>query len=299
MVKILLISIGLLGYSIGASQNYIPYYNLINEAEYDIYNGNYSKAERRLEQAFKIEKPHAKDAYLLAYCLDKRDTLTFRKRIEELLIYASENQGRTIHWMQQQPLSIKLERELYARIERNEAICHSVSKAINDTIDYFLEKDQEIRKVLVDSIDPYFGEESGEYKEYLIKMSANDSIYQTELLKYIRTEGYPGINKSGSNVVGTILVHIHPSLFEEYQCVLLVELKKGNILPFTYGSMIDRINCYMNGEAFYYAYTIGTEHCQPSNMEIISNRVSMGMNPYFNGPRCHVKFTSAQLLKLP
>lgn len=45
MNRILSLTLVLLGFSIcGKAQNYVPYYNLVNEAEYAVYNQDYKKA---------------------------------------------------------------------------------------------------------------------------------------------------------------------------------------------------------------------------------------------------------------
>src|SRR5690554_2229891 len=291
--KIIIVWITLTVPSFITAQNYIPYYNLVHEAEFAIFEKQYSRAVQYLDDAFLLEKPQAKDGYLMAYCLDKIDSKGFRERIEELLIQASQSNGLTTHWMEIQPLSISFEKDFYTNLERNEAVWDSLTRPARDTIDYYLSKDQEVRRVLVDSIDPYYGEESTEYELYITKMSENDSIYQSRSLDYVKTYAFPGINKSGTDIAGTILVHIHSSLFDEYRSILLEELKKGNIAPYMYGSMVDRINCYNNGEAFYRAYNIGTEHCQPSKADAIKNRLSIGMSPYFQGTRRYVQIDKA------
>ena len=63
------------------AQNYIPYYNITNEAVYRLMiTKEYEKAEKLYLDAFKIEKPLISDYYQMARCYaGKGDTINMIK----------------------------------------------------------------------------------------------------------------------------------------------------------------------------------------------------------------------------
>ena len=198
--------------------------------------------------------------------------------------------------MSEEPIDLDLSEDFLDSLNRSSKDWLDNTQEIRDTINYFLAKDQDYRKVFVDSIKAYFDEESEEYKSYWQLVEKNDSIVQVEFLEYIKANGYPGNHRCGTGLATVILQHINDELLDDFDTVLLEEIKKGNIYPYYYGSMMDRANCRLNGKAFYNADRV-TESCTPSNEQILKNRVSAGLSPFFQGPRKFVKISSSKLLE--
>jgi len=160
-----------------------------------------------------------------------------------------------------------------------------------------MRKDQRCRKILKDSIGILYSKDSDEYIKHEELMLREDSVNQIEFLNYIKEDGYPGIYKSRTDIMGTILLHVHNNLLEAFNKVLLKEIKKGNIDPFYYGRMMDRIGCIVKNESYYYSYPVKKE-CVPEGEQIIKNRIRIGMSPYFHGPRRFVNILNSNRLKL-
>lgn len=278
------------------AQNYIPYYNLIHEAEYKIYQHEYEEAISLIRKAFTIEQALPKDNYLLAVTLAKVNPQNNEQEIRSLLMRASKN-GNIKRWLSEEPIQLELSEAFLDSLRMNSKQWLDDTQAIRDTINYFLAKDQAYRKVFVDSIKAYFDEDSEEYKSYWQLVEKNDSIVQVEFLKYIKANGYPGNHRCGTGIATVILQHINDELLVDFDTVLLEEIKKGNIYPYYYGSMMDRANCRVNGKAFYNADRV-TESCTPSNDQILENRMNAGLSPYLQGPRKFVNVSKSRLLEL-
>jgi hypothetical protein len=89
-------------------------------------------------------------------------------------------------------------------------------------------------------------------------------------------------------MVVILLLHIDCHFFIQFKEVLMKELKKGNIQPFYYASMVDRINCHCYGESFFSAYKMGNSIGKCLNLnqeELVNNRKKIGLSTYFDGPR--------------
>jgi len=268
------------------SQNYIPYYKLVNEAEFKVYNKQYKEALSLINNAFKLEEPLAKDYFLKAICLDKLITIKHtQKKIAECLKNAALRNGRPIYWISKNPLDIKIDTNLIFELKAIEANQNLKTKANYSDIEYFLANDQRYRKIFTDSIMVYFNKEDIEYINYSKFVEKQDSINQTEFLDYIKQYNYPGIRKTGTNLSSTILIHLNCIFLDEYKHTLSEQLKKGYIHPFYYAQMVDRISCLCNNESSYYTYTIGKsveKKClNIDKNQIIKNRLSIGLSPYF------------------
>lgn len=293
MNRILFLILILVGFAFrGSCQNYIPYYNLVNEGEYAIYNQSFIKAAHKYEAAFKLHTPHARDAYLLAYCLSEIDSVANVTKIKKLLIEASKVSNSIPEFLSAQSLKTDLDSVFIAELEKYSEKWTERTRFLRDTVDYFSRPDQSLLKFFQDSIIPEMDEtrviQLADFEAYF---TLNDSIKQVEFLNYIKTNGYPGIFSSGTDLTASILNRINESLYIEYEQVLFEELKKGHIQPYFYGLMVDVSGCRLNNKS-YYGTTDPTQYCQPSGNEIIHNRLTIGMSPYFKDPRKSVKIGS-------
>jgi hypothetical protein len=273
--------------SAGYTQDYINYYNVINKAEYYIHINKYDSALILFDKASKIENLQAKEYYLQAFCLTKKEKFNEQK-VKRLIIKSARKNGIPTVWMKKQALDMKLNHSFISRIKKQEKKRQKQLKVIRDTVNYFLSEDRKYRTILVDSISVFFESDSKEHLEYSHFIEIQDSINQNQFLEYINREGYPGIYKSGTDIIATVLLHINCHFFIRYKELLMKELRKGNIQPFYFASMVDRINCHCYGESFFSAYKMGNSIGKCLNLnqeEIVNNRKKIGLSTYFYGPR--------------
>lgn len=297
MNRILFLILILLGFAFrGSGQNYIPYYNLVNEAEYAVYNRDYKKAVGHFEAAFKVEKPHAKDMYLLAYSLCELDSATNKKQVEKLLLQASEKSDMVLSYLRAKPLNLDLDAAFLDKLENLSEKWEKSTQTLNDKIAYFEERYSELRVIYRDSISLYYDDNEKESIAFRKQMARHDSIFQMEFLDYILANGYPGIYSSGSDIAGGFLQNINPSLYLQYEKAIFKELQSGHIQPGYYGLMVDEMGCYSTGKSFY-GTTDLLSSCQPPLNEVKLNRMSIGMSPYFVGLRRFLSNREYRLLE--
>ena len=297
MSRILFLILILVGFAFcGYAQNYIPYYNLANEAEYAVYNQDYKKAVHDFEAAFKIEKPHAKDLYLLAYSLCQLDSLVNKNRVEELLVQASGISAMVPRYLRGKPLNMELDSAFKDKLENLSEKWQKSTQALDDTLAYFGERYSELMNVFRDSISPFYDNDEKESIDFRKRMARHDSIFQVEFLNYILTSGYPGIYTSGSDIAASFLRNINSSLYLQYEKAIFKELQSGRIQPGYYGLMVDEMGCYSNGKSFYGTSDL-LSHCQPPVYEVKLNRISIGMSPYFAGLRRFLTLREYSLLE--
>lgn len=272
------------------AQDYIPYYNLVNEAEYWMYKEDYTKATQLYLKAFALEKPMGKDAFLLAKC------------------YAFEgNKTACLHWLEtstripvsftpyllrkdtQYPIfqAIFSENgELEALIQdllllkeaSNKKYKDTTYRMLQDTVYALCRQDQIYRKK---SASGNFTDEDWR----LIR--ENDSIVQTALLYITQQYGYPGFPHVGTDLGGLILVHVSaPKMYQRYKDLLYKAIKKGQILPFGYAYMVDRWQLHESKSCYLFMRIYTRKLCQEADYSaIVKRRLDIGLSIYFSGPR--------------
>ena len=291
-IPIFIISlISLFGFTIMSfAQNYIEYYNLINEAEYYVYSGNDSAALIYYEKAFNCEKPHAKDLFDYALCVKRTDN---SKDIRPLLVKSAKNFGDVSFWLYVIDEEKNFHESFIEKLVKIEKRNRRKTKEMRDTLDYFKHQDQ----IFVGSIKDNYSKTDPKYREFLEKFHEHDSLYQVEFLNYINENGYPGFLTIGTDLAVAILLHLSCSNYQIAKDILYKELINGRILPFNYAMMVDRLECICNGESYYSAYPM--KSCLPGKDKILENRKKIGVSIYFQGPRTVYGLSSLTILKLP
>ncbi len=272
------------------SQNYIEYYNLINEAEYQVYSGNDSAALSYYEKAFNCEKPHAKDLFDYALCVKRTDN---SKDIRPLLIKSARNNGDVSFWLYVIDQEKNFHESFIEKLVKIEKRNRRKTKEMRDTLDYFKHQDQ----IFVGSIKDNYSKTDPKYIEFMEKFYEHDSLYQVKFLNYINENGYPGFLTIGTDVAAGILLHLTCLNYQKAKDMLYKELINGRILPYCYAMMVDRRECICNREAYYYAYPM--KSCLPEKDKILENRKKIGVSIYFQGPRTFTGFSPTTILKLP
>lgn len=282
---------------LGFSQNYIPYYNLINEAEFDIYNEDFEAALDKINQAFKLEEPRAKDCYLLAYCLDHIDAEANRLEVDRWLLDGSSRTGFLMYWFEKLPLNNEFGVPFYETIEENISDRLKEAKVYRDTLIYFTSPDQELSQLFADSISVYYDSKHEIFQYHLALLNGHEAEMQAQFLIYLKENGYPGIYKSGGFWTGNLLNNMSEPLYEEYKVVLLEAVKRGEMEPYYYGTMVDVNGCFLKNESYYFAVGVD-QSCLPNMQEIIENRRSIGMSLHFKGPRHYLWMDERWLIEL-
>lgn len=289
----------LLFFRMAYSQDYIAYYNLVNEAAYQHYLGKDDIAYGLFEKAFAVKKVEAKanDIYLFAKLLLLRNEKT--KAIFYLQKIPSKVDGSLFLWLHKDSIffSTKLHVDEFISLKENakqkEDEWNIRLTPWLDSVKVYMHEDQRLRKVFVDSISPRFEEGQRVYHEFVDSINENDIKNQIRFLHFIKTYGYPGKYMTGSDYVVTLLLHLDCSLFAAYKTVLLELLKQGKVEPFSYASMVDRIGCACEGKSMYKAYRTD---CDLTWETILQNRESIGLNKYFQGPN-NFPYKERSLLK--
>lgn len=275
------------------AQDYIQYYEYVNEAEYWMYRQEYNKATQ-LYLASESKAPIlAKDAYLLAKCYayqgDRDNCFKWLVKSAEYNItmapYFLQKHSewavfKSIFLEDGELEALRQDLILIAKAEQKKQR-DSIFTMLRDTVNVLFDQDQLLRN-------------KGNYSAWTMQerrlFEKNDSIVQTALLDLTKKHGFPGYLKIGTDIIDLVLVHVDKHFYAEYKPLLLEEVRKGNLLPFGYGYMLDR---------FYWMY----EHNQQENdcylhmlytrkicveqdyYEVVQRRKSIGLSIYFSGPR--------------
>ncbi len=137
-------------------------------------------------------------------------------------------------------------------------------KNVQDTIEYFIEIDQSNRK-----------NNHVNFKQ--------DSIVQEQFLNYLQTVGLPNIQQYGDFFLLINLHVINKNIFNKFESFFIEQLKKGNIYPYHYSSMVDRFLLENNEETMYNSYLYSNISSKKLEREIKKNRKSIGLSLYFKG----------------
>lgn len=272
------------------TQDYVPYYNLVNEAEYQQFLGKPELALGLFQRAFAMKqiRPKAKDLYLTGKIyLDKNDrekALHYFDRAMELpdaalAYWVSRDRGYYVARLGEDGY-----RNLYDKAAAKEAAFASGIRPLLDSLEIYSASDRRYRRVFIDSIQPRYAKDDPRYVAWQKKMDENDFENQTRFLAFIKTNGYPGQYLTGSDGnAAIILKHIDCRLFPAFRDELRKQLSAGKVEPFHYAAMVDRIGCLCEGQSRYDS----AENCTVDRETMLKNRESIGLSPYFKDPGIH------------
>lgn len=269
----------------GIAQNYIKYYEYVNEAEYWMYKQEYQKAIRLYLEGFKKSTPLGKDAYQIAKCYALEGKKKYCKKwlMKSTRIPTSfaghfmlksdqKTIFKTIFGKELESFATKLKNK-----KKKTDLKYKDARyfMLFNTVDSLLKEDQKYRcgtNTLKD-----------EYK-------VQDSLVQNALLKITQKYGYPGYLNIGTDIGNVILVHVNKTRYPIFKKIMLEEVEKGNLLPYGYAEMLDRFewkyvyNKEKNDCFLYQLYT--KKLCQEEHYEeVVERRKEIGLSIYFSGPR--------------
>jgi len=282
------------------SQNYIEYYDYVNEGEFKYNSGLFEDAIKAYEYAFSIESPLGIDIYRMARCQcqkgNTKETLKYLKLtgqkyfLQPNIYFTRDSLVFTNCLSAKQFTDIKYEMttdciQNFSKLSNSENY-----KILVDTTNYFVEEDQKYRKK---ENNPCL---DGEDKNYNCDSINNewfkhDSILYNQFIQFIKENGYPRIAGELSYV---ILLHFNDPEYRKSKQILIDEVNKGNIDPFFLGMMFERLDLLLYGrECTYYIWR--TECTKEEWNQIIANRKAIGMSIYYNGPRVRGEYNRKKL----
>lgn len=258
-------------------QNYIDYYNEANEAEYQFVEGNHPKTIAILS---KLEKQYGKllnkdNFYLgMAYYLD-RDSINGLN----YLLKFTEDFGpikKLLEDCERKFTNLIISK--YSKIQLA-TLQEKLYLTFKDSVTY-----NSIYKPTIDSLKSYVILDQKNRNDTGALNGEEDKRIQAGFLNYLKKYGIPPPNKYGDEALLVICAHVYyPEIKEKYLNFFLDEIKKGNISPFYYATIIDRGLAGDKKETIYGAAWIKTSE-STSKDKIIENRKKIGMSPYFLGP---------------
>jgi len=278
------------------AQNYIPYYNITNEAVYRLMiTKEYEKAEKLYLDAFKLEKPLVSDYFQLTRCYaGKGDTINLVKYLKlsstdvsfNPLLYVNSKKDSALFYKYKQQQSFKNCMKEIEKTNEKHAIAIKTDKDLKikrDTIAYFLKIFQQTRKNILKNMT----ELTKEQKDSLRKIAdASDIVLRKSLLEYVEKNGFPeytapGSMLSGSDFVSVLLISMTEEEFDKYNPLMQRELKKGNLAPYDYGYIYDKVQSRSKkNKCTYFSVNNMNKDCWSQSIE---ERKKIGLSIYLDG----------------
>lgn len=278
--RIILILFGMIGILKLSSQNYIPYFNLRNEALMHFQQKEYKIADSLLNESRSLAPPFGKDVHLAAIIkAELNDTM---KCLD--LIYQS--------------FGVKDFSITSILVRDSEHLLKVIQK---DSFRFLIEKLKIVDEVNFNAKDfenkpeKRIEEIISEFKTAQLNFN-NDkenyfiNFFETKIFKDIQNEVISFIKEYGwSNSLEihyNIFYLIRPEKYREFSGLLLTEVMRGNLDPFWYAKWVDDIE-YSIYKRTKYATSGGS---MAKIEEYKQNRRQIGLSIYYNGPyRNHIK----------
>lgn len=276
-MKLISFFVILMSHIIASAQQFIDYYNLRNESIFQFYNNNYQTADSLMSEALMLKIRITKDIYYHAIVNAHLKNPHKTKRLLEL---AKSSKGISTKWLesdkdlfistldtewyQQFIDSVKSDNKVYFNRLQSEPV-------LKEIIDALIERDQMYRSELIDSLNIA-------QSELDTLLLLNDIKVQQDLIEIITKHGWPD---QAPETLNTILLHFTPQNYYQYAGLILNEVKKGNLDPYWYASMVDRLELLINQNPCFYGIW---GDCNIESNEIVKRRREIGLSPYWNGP---------------
>jgi hypothetical protein len=262
--------------------NYIPYYMIVNEAEWLYDQGKYDQAEDLFLKAFKIDvTPKWKDILIYVKILDKKkDNKNIFNVLEKQLISTGGVNFNISEYLKKE--KIILSKTQYHDLDKYVLDSNSTKqkqlKFLNSCIDSMHYLDQDIRMKILNNVKS----ETIENNHLNISDAEDniDSLNAQKLLSLFQNNdlaNYEIINYKFQ----ILLIHLDEnfSILKDY---LLLMLKNGNLDPFEYASTYDRSIQRIGICSKYFSYVpnLKDKSCIDFNT-ILKNREEIGLSKYY------------------
>jgi len=240
------------------SQNYIDYHNDCNAACHLIVAGDYMEAKELLSSAInKVQEPMAADLFNLAKCYsqlnDRESTLYYL----ELAIEGDFRIKSAFHTHESWFKSIlgtdrwnKVANTVHATPKEMSSIQLNVREQLNvlDSIDLHY------RRILSDSIVPYYPNRITLIALYMDSMSRNDQVVFDSLYAITLKYGWPGSQFCGTEIASHLLLHFSEESLAKMDELLKQAIKEGQLFPTHYANIVDRLRRENNLDPLYNGY---------------------------------------------
>lgn len=280
--------------------NYIPYYQITNEAEWNYDQGNFGIAEKQLILAFDMDlTPKWKDVLLYVKILNRKPK---RKEIYKTLLNQLQAKGGTTFKISEylKKEKIKLSKSQYFHLDQyvldSNSTIQKHLKFLNSCIDSMHYFDQEIRNKQRNNIDSVYIENKFLYildaQEYIDSLNAQKllSLFQNHELADFEIMNYK---------LSILLTHLD-SRFFRLKSYLLLMLKNGNLDPFDFAVANDRAMNKIGKCSDYFSYLPSIENLDCLNLDKIkTSRNEIGLSIHYFRPSFNFYISINSMMKYP
>jgi hypothetical protein len=271
IILILLISINNFR-SLGLT-NYIPYYQITNEAEWNYDQGKFGSAAKLLTLAFDMDlTPKWKDVLLYVKIVNRKPN---RNLIYKTLLNQLQAKGGTSFKISEylKREKIKLSKTQYLDLDQYVLDSNSTAqkhlKFLNSCIDSMHYFDQQIRNKQRNNIDSVYIEDENKFLSILDAQEYIDSLNAQKLLSLF--QNHELANFEIVNYKLSILLTHLDSRFFLLKSHLLLMLKNGNLDPFDFAVANDRAVNKIGNCSEYFSYLPSIENLDCLNLDKIKN----------------------------
>lgn len=261
------------------AQNYIPYYQLIWQGIDLKYTGQYERADSIYDQALGLVMPRAHDiltsGILKVKLGDKEGAIQRFKQtasaggFNPLELIARDFKDILYSFNTEEWQNLDTELTVIANNTIDFVnLPHIV--AYRETAQTFIERDQKYRSLYDGAL---------EEDELYRLMYINDSIVQIDYFEFIKQRGF---SRYVDETFYSVLLHLTEENYLKYKTLIFEEVKKGNLDPFWFALMVDRLEGILFGNRCYLG--IWGDCTEKSSSKIFERRVRYGLHPNFNGP---------------
>lgn len=287
------------------ADNYIPYLNLTNEAEWLYDQERYEDSKKTFELAFKlVERAKYKDVLLYSKILSKENK---QEKIYELLKnHLKQTGGLTFRISTDlERLDITLSEKRLQELDQyvdTSSVHYQAELALSNELEKLCDLDQLVRS-------------KNEWKDSIWWVTGNDSTYvsrhqqmlEVDSLNYIKMnelmlEYLPKVENliMSEFYLSRLLIHMNYKHFTSIENHLFELVKRGLLDPWVFARSKDRsyasqIDCPIY---FTHIYDFEIIYCTPL-AKIKENRRSIGLSTYYRRPSFSYYITPGRMMKEP
>lgn len=299
LITVIFIHIHLLGQC-----NYIPYYNITAEAEWNYDNGRYDKAEILFEQAFKdIDVPKTKDVWLYAIILSKKgETNKVYRLLKKHIREIGGVQGSIDPYLEKSNIKLKdrqIEKINSFQMDTTSLKYLDEMKTIS-ILENLYKMDQLCRtkEDWADSIWWVNGADSVFVERKKIIQEVDSLNYRT--IVDLIENGKLKNNRFLGLYFATLILHMEYDRFLTIEAELLNMVREGVLDPWNFAMAKDRKYTDHGDCIIYYAYTfVADDLTCISYDEILENRKSIGLSTYYSRPSFNFYIRPGRMMKIP
>jgi tetratricopeptide (TPR) repeat protein len=270
-MKILLIICTLLTVSNLKSQSYIPYFNLVNEGNKNLYYKNYQLAADKYEQAIKsVSYTHNATYANAAIAFSNVNNYKKAAKYLEKAIKQGWNRNYTLN-------GVFMEKGFTATKDyKNLMFGNSIKTLSYDSV--FIYKIDSLY-----NIDQNIIRAGGQFKE---STTYSDSLIFAEFLKLIKIHGFPSEQNIGQECIGKAAIIIHHNgrlpKNETYLPTWLDAVKKGWLMPETYAWMYDQyLVWFKENKPYFYQCIARIDKLSEAELnQVLNNRRNIGLSDF-------------------